>query len=447
MSEAEQIKIIEVSIRSEKFLDGKKLLVSGDGAGVGVELVIYENIYMPYLTGAILIQDDNDLYGVAGINGTERLVVRFQSPGSEAEIEKVFILSTVQKTIKVNDQLSQLLFTLTEDHGYFNELQLINKSYSGTGVEIIQKILEDNTNRTIKTNYYNVPAQGKFRYIVPWQNAYQATHTILNYMTTDNFLPYFLFSSITSDDLILTDLESILDREPFTTPLNQAFSYATNKVEEHSVEDRAFNITEINSTEMNDILSLAKMGAVGASFQSVDTTTGQISDKRIDMKQQYQLLNDAQVINLNEDNYPIDDLFRVDNRPNASLTDLNSKRYSVMAHLPYNDINGLIPNTNTSQQVVIKNNYIKLLSSNSFEITVPGLAFGVKHTNRSVGHRIDIKVLKEGNTVSEDPNQVDPRRSGAFVMLAKKHVFDLIEESHNVVINVGRITEPKRINS
>jgi len=445
MSQAEQIKILEVSIRSERFVDGKKLLVAGDGAGVGVELVIYENIYMPYLTGAILIQDDNNFYGEIGINGTERLVVRMQTPGAIEEIEKTFVLSTVQKQIKVNDQLSQLLFTLTEDHGYFNELQLINKSYNGTGSEIIQKILEDNTNKSIKPDYHLAPAQGKFRYIVPWQSAYQAIHTVLNYMTTDNFLPYFLFSSITSDNLILTDLESILKREPFTRPLKQAFSYAVNKKEENSIIEKAFNIVEINSSEMNDTLSLAKMGAVGASGQSIDTTSGSATDFRIDMKQQYNFLNDANVISLKEDNYPIDDLFRVDTQPNTPITDLDSKRYSIMASLPYDNINGLVSDNNASQQIVIKNNYIKLLANNAFEITVPGFAFGVKHTNRSVGHTVDIAVLKEGNDVMDNANQVDPRRSGTFVMLAKKHVFNLVEESHNVVVNVGRITEPKRI--
>ena len=126
---AEQIEIIEVSIRSERFQDDKRLYVSGkeNAASVGVELEIYENIYMPYLTGRILIQDDNDIYRVAEIKGTERVTVRFKSPGTDLELEKVFIISTVERSIKVNDQMSQLLLELTEDHGYFNELQLVNR--------------------------------------------------------------------------------------------------------------------------------------------------------------------------------------------------------------------------------------------------------------------------------------------------------------------------------
>ena len=148
---AEQIEVLEVSISSERFLEGKKLFLSGNEneASVGVELQIYENIFMPYLTGYLLVQDDNDLYRVAEIKGTERVNVRFRSPGSDVEIKKVFIITNIQKSIKVNDQMSQLLFEIIEDHGYFNDLQLVNRSYNGTGIEMIEKILLDNTNKKL----------------------------------------------------------------------------------------------------------------------------------------------------------------------------------------------------------------------------------------------------------------------------------------------------------
>ncbi len=70
---AEQIEIVEVSIHSERFQDGKKLYVSGivpdvqAGANSGIELEIYENIYMPYITGRILNHTDKDIYKVDDI--------------------------------------------------------------------------------------------------------------------------------------------------------------------------------------------------------------------------------------------------------------------------------------------------------------------------------------------------------------------------------------------
>ena len=444
---AEQIEILEVSISSERFLEDKKLFLSGsenDGS-VGVELQIYENIYMPYLTGYLLVQDDNDLYRVAEIKGTERVNVRFRSPGSDADIEKVFIITNVQKSIKVNDQLSQLLFEIIEDHGYFNDLQLVNRSYNGTGIEIIQKILLDNSNMIFNPNVsFKDPVQKSFRYIVPWQTAYEAINTVLNFITTDNSLPYFFYSSLNSDFLILTDLESILEREPFNQDI-QPFLYSQGKIAyKNTIEDQAFNISSIETKNQNDTLALAKSGAVGTSFENIDTLSSNNVDLRIDMAQEYQRLSDAGIVNLSSNRIPIDDKFRVDGKEDLKMTDLNSRRLTLLSHTPYKDTGGLISEPINAKEIAIKNNYLKYLHDGSFDITVPGLAMGVKNINRAVGNTINVNILKEGDTGKQSMLE-DERRSGTFVMLAKNHVFNLTQETHNVVVKLGRITEPRRI--
>mgnify|MGYP003123794314 CR=1 FL=1 len=443
---AEQIEVLEVSISSERFLEGKKLFLSGNEneASVGVELQIYENIFMPYLTGYLLVQDDNDLYRVAEIKGTERVNVRFRSPGSDVEIKKVFIITNIQKSIKVNDQMSQLLFEIIEDHGYFNDLQLVNRSYNGTGIEMIEKILLDNTNKKIRPNYFKDPVQKSFRYIVPWQTAYEAINTILNFITTDNSFPYFLYSSLNSEDLILTDLESILDREPFNQNI-QPFLYSQGKIAyKNTIEDQAFNISNLETNNQNDTLALAKMGAVGTSFENIDTLSSNNVDLRIDMEQEYEKLSDAAIINLSNNRIPIDNKFRVDGKEDLSITDLNSRRLTLLSHTPYKDTGGLVSEPINAKEIVIKNNYLKYLHDGSFDITVPGLAMGVKNIDRAVGHTVNVNILKEGDTGKQSMLE-DERRSGTFVMLAKNHVFNLTQETHNVVVKLGRITEPRRI--
>ena len=443
---AEQIEVLEVSISSERFLEGKKLFLSGNEneASVGVELQIYENIFMPYLTGYLLVQDDNDLYRVAEIKGTERVNVRFRSPGSDVEIKKVFIITNIQKSIKVNDQMSQLLFEIIEDHGYFNDLQLVNRSYNGTGIEMIEKILLDNTNKKIRPNYFKDPVQKSFRYIVPWQTAYEAINTILNFITTDNSFPYFLYSSLNSDDLILTDLESILDREPFNQNI-QPFLYSQGKIAyKNTIEDQAFNISNLETNNQNDTLALAKMGAVGTSFENIDTLSSNNVDLRIDMEQEYEKLSDAAIINLSNNRIPIDNKFRVDGKEDLSITDLNSRRLTLLSHTPYKDTGGLVSEPITAKQIAIKNNFLKYLNDGSYNITVPGLAMGVKNIDRAVGHTVNVNILKEGDTGKQSMLE-DERRSGTFVMLAKNHVFNLTQETHNVVVKLGRITEPRRI--
>ena len=444
---SEQIEILEVSIRSERFQDNKNLYISGteNAASVGVELEIYENIYMPYLTGNILIQDDTDIYRVAEIKGTERVHVRFKSPETDIQIEKVFIISNVEKIIKVNDKMSQLLLELVEDHGYFNELQTINKSYRGTGVEIIEKILADNTNKSIRAGYYKEPIQKEMKYIVPWQTPYTAISTVLNFITTENSMPYFFFSSLVSDQLILTDMESILERPSFNSEFKYPFTYSQGQLSTPvSLEYETFNITNHVAENLHDTLAMAQIGAIGSDFSGIDTLSGDEVNIRIDMKQEFEKLADAEIYNLKQSRYPIDTLFRIDEKQEQFITDYNSKKYSVLANTPYDDVNGLVPDYLTSRQVVVKNNYLKHLANNSYSITVPGLVFAVRNIDRSVGHQINVSGLREG----DEPKSAmieDERKSGDFIMLAKKHVFNLIDETHNCVISIGRLTEPRRI--
>jgi len=154
----EQVEIKEVSIRSERFKDGQSLFVAGEKneAPIALEMSIYENIYYPYLTGHIYIQDDNDMVRVLNLKGTERLKIVFRSPTAIDFIEKTFIITSIERSSKVNDQMSHLLLEIIEDHGYFNELNKINKSYTGTGPEIINKILTDNSNKSYYKNQSKV---------------------------------------------------------------------------------------------------------------------------------------------------------------------------------------------------------------------------------------------------------------------------------------------------
>lgn len=444
---AEQVIIHSIEITSEKFASDKKLLVAGDanGAGVGVELVIYENITMPYLTGALMIQDDNDIHRTADIRGTERVRVVFRSPQSPTLIEKIFIISNTERTTKVNDELSMLTFELIEDIGYFDKLQLINKAYSGSGSEIIRKILKDNTNKTIKEDYFKEPNRRPTKYIATWQTPLTVIHTLMNFMSTDNGMPYFFFSSITSDQLIFTDLESILARDSFNKNF-RPFTYSKANVNKPRSEtmDLIFNIDAIESYEHSDTLTMAQSGALGSLFDNVDAETGLPVPTFVDMVEQYGYLNRSEILRNNE-RIPIDSKFRElpEGIRDQPLNAYISRKQSTITSSPYDDYDGLMPDFITNKNTIVKNNYLKHLANNSFNISVPGLAFGVKSVDRSVGHKIDIVILKDGN--KEGVDIADEKRSGSFVMLSKKHVFNISERRHTVDMQVGRIADPARI--
>lgn len=447
---AEQLNIYSITISSERFLEDKRLIVSGEvnGSGVGVELVVFENISLPYLTGSIIIQDDNDIFRVADIRGTERVEVILGSPESPAQLKKQFIIASTERSVKVNDQLSTLEFELIEAHGYFDRLSLINKVYNGTYDKMISKILTDNTNMSIRSNYFIQPTSS-IRYIVPNISPLSAIDVLLNYLTTKDGLPYFLFSSLNTEDLVLTDLESTLQRDPFNRAFNKSFTFSRasiNRTSSNELLDQAFNISSLEAYDNTDTLSMATQGALGVNLDTVNSSTGIPINNHINMLNEYQYLISGQVLPEDQAKIPIDMKFREspEGKFNKPLTDYNSKQLSVVSNSPYDDQMGLISNYTNIRNVVVKNAYLKHLNDNAFNISVPGLVFGVKNINRAVGHQIDINIFREGISDESGKRNLDERKSGAYVMLAKKHVFDITNFTHNVTIRVGRVAEPRR---
>ena len=84
---AEDFSLDRIHITSERFrefIDIKK---------VTIEVNIFENIRMPYLTGSILILDDNGLFTAADFQGTERLEIDVSLPIDGAQtMSKTFII-------------------------------------------------------------------------------------------------------------------------------------------------------------------------------------------------------------------------------------------------------------------------------------------------------------------------------------------------------------------
>ena len=80
----------------------------------------------------------------------------------------------------------------------------------------------------------------------------------------------------------------------------------------------------------------------------------------------------------------------------------------------------------------------QLLNKNNLSIIVPGLKFMTKDITTSVGNQVAIAIYKN-EIVDETTNPIDTKRSGNYIMLSKRHVFNIVDVSHTVQISCARI--------
>ncbi len=207
---AEQLKIVSIRLEADRY--NQPLFLAGNGrSGVVVEVNIYEDLSKGFLTGGIVIQDDLDIYRVADLVGTERIVVEFETPDrSSGLITKTFIIEEITDNIKTNDQSSFLSMALIEDIKFYNDLIRFSKAYTGTGEDIISAIAKDKLGREVVIESKVSSFQQAFRYIVPFQDPLSAIYTVLSKMTTETGLPFFFYSSVVDNKFYLTDLQTII---------------------------------------------------------------------------------------------------------------------------------------------------------------------------------------------------------------------------------------------
>lgn len=442
---AEDFQLLEVTITSNR-LDPTTYNITP----VTTEINIFESIDEFYLTGSIMFVDDNDIFSTVDFKGTERVKLRFKIPDPQApEIVKHFVVSGVTKTQKTNDFANVILLSIIEDHGYYGELKVFSKVYDGKGETIISSILNDQLYKTLynRSDYetFRESYQSKFRYLVPYITPFQAIQNVLDKMTTRNGLPYYLYSSLNTDNLILSDLETMITRDPIN--LNRPFTYSQNQSNEPDNPSNIYQIYSIGDTNQEDTLLIGQLGALGAIYSNTDVSTGSTSETK------YNVINDLYTtlkydnIIRSTDDVLIDELFTPERRLNdtSAIPDLVSRRFHQVSGqtFPYDPaIKNWTEETKFESYKLrlFKHSVKQLMLKNAYQLLLPGIQFLTGNIQVSVGNQIDITILKN----SSDPRTgvlTDPKRSGKFLITTKRHIFKTTPSVHTVVVGCTRISK------
>jgi len=437
---AEQLKLISIRIESERF--SEPLIISrNSGSGIVVEMNIYENLANGFLSGNIILQDDQDIYRVADINGTERIVLDFVTPDQSSNIiTKTFVVEEITDSVKSNDYSSMVSLSLVEDIKFYNDLNKFSKAYTGTGEQIIENIVKDKLGRELIIESKVKSVQNTFRYIVPYQDPLTAIKTVLSKMSTDNGYPFFFYSSIVDDNFYLTDLETIINTQSFNHM--KPFVYDQENVNKNDIESQATNITHFESGLLENTLNLALEGGMGSQYESINATTGNHIQYHQDMNRHFSKLIKEELLPKDQNFIAFDSKFISDPKKidQSKITDFNSKIHTRVVTNPYDDANGFDQESYEGSETLklTKRSVFAHLLKNKYNINVPGLLFSTSNIAACVGHQISMEVYKNDITYAVG-GKIDEKRSGRFIIMAKRHCLDVAGGRHNVSLDLCKL--------
>lgn len=260
------------------------LVTSIDVKNLVIDIDIFESIDKPYLTGSVIMLDDNNLYSQINFTGIQTLRLGFRLPEKEYKtVYKKFYIDKIVKNIRATDREATLMFHIMEDIGFVSEYVNVNRALSGKGSEIITNLVRDYFGRTVyyvdKTNI--IESQTPFKIVVPNLTPIETINWVLDRMSAEDGSPFYIYSTLsgaetskdkTNSGLYLKNWQTMISQ---INRVKQSFSYSSAQVNKAntSIEQQMFVIQSHYDNDIGDITSVNDSGFVNAKFLFHDVNT------------------------------------------------------------------------------------------------------------------------------------------------------------------------------
>ncbi len=381
------------------------------------EFEVYESIEKSYLTGRIVISDQMGIYDRFDFDGTEILDIEItRNISGSTPINKKFILSNVENTKKSNETNEAIQFHLIEDIIFKSALTNVNKSYSGQPQEIIAQILKEYLNKNLLTNAFE-DIQASMKVIIPNLDPIEALTWIRNRATTSKGYPFFLYSTLASNDVFFTDIGTLLeqkilnDRYPFTYLPGVGSSSATG---------RLFQIFEYEYRNVENNINLISNGVVGANHNFYDVTTAKYDKIKFNVHKD--LYRNVSKLNPRQPHPVLDEFSEYED---VKISDYESKN---MFHI-HSTLSQGRRIKSYSEEYTATEHKLKVIAQaaklfmtrNPIEITVNGREFISGNDTYSIGN--NFRILFKSNIDQNERPLIDTKKSGDYLVHAAKHSF------------------------
>jgi hypothetical protein len=364
-------------------------------------IMIFEDLFAPFISGKVMLRDTLDLPNVMGRGGSNLLHLTIMNPSMEGvQINAYFVIykMTDRSNITHRTQVYNLWFSSPEI--MIDVDANISKTYSGTGDEIISKIIKstfgdsrplnvDKCTNTLNyvSNFWS-PTKN-FTYISEHSLGPQKTPTMLFYENRDGF-----------------NFKEISNLASSKIPILQTFT-GTDVIAEVQEEGiKMGNVTRNLDIEFSKILTIRIdktfdfiddyiNGAIKTKLYSNDVITKKIRASVFDMSRQKSRLND----NLLYKPELVDGI-----SPTIMVKDRGYGSFGLSESSNYQSL----------QQRI---SYMRLLRSSIIEIDVYG------RTDYTVGRKVKVQ-LSQLRDLSKDESTSDTEDklySGVYIITALSH--------------------------
>lgn len=398
-----------------------------------LEFITFENIQRPWLDARIVFLDDLGLRNAMSVRGSERfrIILGDAEDPTKPAIEKNFFTYKVNATERINERSEIMSISLVEEHRYIDAIKQVSRSYNDTLDNIIKEILQVELFKTIEKVDFDRVVQGIRKIIVPFMSPLEAVRWLKQRATTKTGGPLYLYSSLFSDAILMSDFDSIMKKEARNTKFPFRYSSGTEGgTDKQTVERGLYNIISYVELPQDNMLEMYREGNIGSGYTNIDAGTGVSSGSHVSIRdvlgEFYSdgVLEENIVQSVFDPNLLIDGKLSDEYNSNNVFQVTSSKTYNQFQS--YHDEALLLDENDNivESKLKVKNQIIRsMLSKNVIDIGMEGTIFLL--TNITCGQKLRILFLN--SNVSQDKedasSQIDGHKSGDFLITAISHNF------------------------
>jgi hypothetical protein len=365
-------------------------------------LQLFEDIFSPFMTGTIEIQDSLDLLNVFPFNGEEFLELKLVTPTLEkGNIDGKFYIYKMANRAMIGNRT--LIYTL-----HFVSMEAIvdinkklSKVFYGKCSEIVKKILlEPENGLEVSKELFIEETSNSTKYISnfwsPIKNINSICETSLNQNGSGSYLFFenrYGFNFVSLEKLYNNSIYQDFTYDNYVRDIQSSNDSRTVK----NVTEDYKRVRSIIIPTAYDYIDRASNGMYGSRLFTYDILTKKYNNVKYDMLDNYDSFN-----HLNK--YPL--------ASNKSVYRYNSFILSMSKYTGNFSGFGDVTNAGTVQQRVSS---LAQINANKVEITVPG------RMDYTVGLRIKLKLNKVEPVNKEDTDYQDEMFSGTYIIAAINH--------------------------
>jgi hypothetical protein len=414
-----------------------------------IEFQTFEHIQKPYIDGRIVFIDDFGLRDTLSMSGTERLriVLANEEDIQDTLIVKYFFFSKINDTKKLNERSELLSADLVEEHLFVDSVKQFSRSYTAKIEDIITDICFNELKKNVVPYKFEGSAQGVRKVIVPYMSPLEAVSWVRDRATTRTGSPIYLYPSLFTDNLFISDLDSLMKEEVINAKFPLQYSTASQSIDQSKEDLKAYStIISYKEQENNNMMALFEEGGIGSYYSSIDAGSGVTNGSHISVRDIIDEFYTNNIISPETAQTVYDPSLVIDGKLSDEYNSVNifqvTSAGTYNQFLSYHDESTLLDDTSNivESRLKVKNKVIRsILKKNVIDIGMEGKMF--LESQAMVGNRLRLLFISPNVNLDDKDlySQLDKRKSGDYFILGMSHMFR--DKGHTVSLRLTKIGE------